>query len=80
MESKRRCFIGGNWKSNNTINQTDSLVTDVLKKLEFDHEKVEVVVAPISLHLLHTQQLLKDTKVEVAAQNCSQYAFGAYTG
>lgn len=42
MESQKKLFIGGNWKSNNTIAQTTALVQDVLKKLEFDNTKVGI--------------------------------------
>ena len=36
----RKVFIGGNWKCNNTLKETQTLVTDVVDKLEFNHEKV----------------------------------------
>lgn len=34
--STRKLFIGGNWKSNNTLDQTKDLVNNVINKLEFD--------------------------------------------
>ena len=36
----RRFFVGGNWKSNNTVAQTQSLVNGVINKLVFDPKKV----------------------------------------
>lgn len=46
----RKLFIGGNWKSNNTLAQTQALVTSLLDKLEFDPEKVGTPV-PIQMLL-----------------------------
>jgi triosephosphate isomerase (TIM) len=48
-EQAKRLFVGGNWKSNNTLAQTEDLVK-ALNTYKFDTSKVEVVVAPISLH------------------------------
>lgn len=47
----RRLFVGGNWKCNNTLAQTKDLVNKVYNKLKFDSNKVEVVCAPVFLHL-----------------------------
>lgn len=41
---------------------------------------VDVVVAPIYLHLVTVMFTKKNQNVQVAAQNCSPYSFGAYTG
>lgn len=35
----RRFFIGGNWKCNNTVAQTEDLVKNVYNKLAFDPKK-----------------------------------------
>jgi hypothetical protein len=36
----RKVFIGGNWKCNNTLPETQSMIGNVIDKLEFDHNKV----------------------------------------
>jgi len=36
----RKLFIGGNWKCNNSLAQTQGIVSSLLDKLEFDPEKV----------------------------------------
>jgi triosephosphate isomerase len=51
MQANRRLIIGGNWKCNLTQNSVASLVDNVLNKLEYNKEKVEVLVAPIALHI-----------------------------
>ena len=38
--SSRRLFIGGNWKSNNTLEQTKELVQTVINKIDFDPKAI----------------------------------------
>lgn len=80
MESaQRKMIVGGNWKSNGTVQSIKDLVNDVLNKAEFDTERVEVIVAPISIHIASVKALLKEN-VKVAAQNVSETGNGAFTG
>jgi len=78
--ASKKLFVGGNWKSNNTVQQTKQLVEGVLNKLKFDKNKSDVVVAPPALHLALVQQTLTNKDVHISAQNASLYGFGAYTG
>jgi triosephosphate isomerase len=78
-ESLKKLFVGGNWKSNNTLAESKNLVENVLNKLDFDPNRVDVVVAPIFLHIPYVVDAL-DKKIQVAAQNCSATTLGAYTG
>jgi triosephosphate isomerase len=41
---------------------------------------LDVVVAPIYLHLVTVMFTKKQQNVDVAAQNCSMHSFGAFTG
>lgn len=75
----RRLFIGGNWKCNNTLAQTKDLVENTLNKIKFDQSKVEVVVAPIALHIPYVQSALHKS-IQIAVQNTSATGTGAYTG
>lgn len=43
-------------------------------------DKVDVVIAPIYLHITSVQKALNHPGVKIAAQNCSNYGMGAYTG
>ena len=36
----RKVFIGGNWKCNNTLPETQSMVSNIIDKLEFNDNKV----------------------------------------
>lgn len=39
MEARRK-FVGGNWKSNLTVEKVNALVSGILNKVEFDTNKV----------------------------------------
>lgn len=51
--------------------QTMSVLLDVI---------LDVVIAPVFLHIPLVQQLNTNKNVHVAAQNSSNYGYGAYTG
>ena len=72
-------IIGGNWKSNGTLKSVKELITNVLNKADFDSSKVEVVVAPISMHISTVQPLLNEN-IQVACQNMGATSNGAFTG
>lgn len=76
----RKFLVGGNWKQNGTLKFAVDFPEKVLRHVNFDHNKVEVVVAPTALHILQTRVMLSGTNVQVAAQNISQFKNGAYTG
>jgi len=61
------------------VQSIKDLVRDVLNKSEFSADKLEVVVAPISIHIASVKALLNEN-IKVAAQNMSQTGNGAFTG
>ena len=75
----RKMIIGGNWKCNGTVQSTKDLVNEVLNKATFSDDKLEVVVAPISIHIASVKALLTQ-QIKVACQNMSSTNKGAYTG
>lgn len=78
--TRNKFLIGGNWKSNNTLQESIALVNNTINNLKYDPSKVDVVIAPINLHIPAVQAALKNQDIKVAAQNSSNYGFGAYTG
>ena len=78
--ANKKLFLGANWKSNNTKLQTEHLLQAVFNKLKFDPAKLDVVLAPSFVHLHIVKSLLSNKDVSIAAQNCSAFNFGAYTG
>lgn len=77
--AQRKYIIGGNWKSNGSVDFVRTMCTDTLNTMEFDANRVEVVVAPIALHITSTKTML-NSNVLVAAQNISADGNGAFTG
>lgn len=72
----RRKYICGNWK----MNKTSSEARDFAKKInEFDFKNVDLLLAPSFISLESLKNNISE-KIEVAAQNISQFDDGAYTG
>jgi triosephosphate isomerase (TIM) len=74
----RQQIVAGNWKMNNDLAQTESLLADLKSKAQTSN--AEVMVAPTFTNLYHATQALKNSKIEVIAQNMHFAANGAYTG
>src|SRR6056297_2916714 len=72
-------IVAGNWKMNNDLAQTE----DLLAKIKLQWEKkpgVRVIVAPAFTNLYHAFDSLRETPIEVAAQNMNENESGAFTG
>lgn len=79
MQAARKLFVGGNWKSTGSVSSVTELVNSVYAELQFNPLKVEVVAAPISVHIPLVQKLMR-SDVALCAQNVSMFGPGAYTG
>ena len=73
----KKKIVAGNWKMNNDLNQTISLIEE-LKKNYFN--EVSVMIAPSSPFSKIAADLLENSPIEVIAQNIHQKSNGAYTG
>lgn len=38
----KKVFIGGNWKCNNTLSQTQQMINNIVDHLEFNENKVGI--------------------------------------
>ncbi len=74
----RQQIVAGNWKMNNDLAQTESLINAL--KAQTQTSKAEVMVAPTFTNLYQAVQALKATNIQVAAQNMHFAENGAYTG
>lgn len=74
----RKHIVAGNWKMNNDLPQTESLLAELKAKKQTSN--AEVMVAPTFTNLHHAYEALKSSKIEVIAQNMHFAANGAYTG
>ncbi|MBP1839424.1 triose-phosphate isomerase [Formosa algae] len=74
----RKNIVAGNWKMNNDLSQTETLLT-ALKNKTITSD-AEVMVAPTFTNLWSAFNTLKDNAIEVVAQNMHFAENGAYTG
>jgi triosephosphate isomerase len=75
----RKKVIAGNWKMNNDLNESISLINDIKEKL-VDRDNVKVIIAPPSISLDRASQLISDSNISLSAQNMSYEDSGAFTG
>ena len=74
----RKNIVAGNWKMNNDLAATKTLISELV-----DIEKTsnaEIMIAPTFTNLLEASKALKDSEIEVIAQNMHFAENGAYTG
>jgi triosephosphate isomerase len=78
----RKKIVAGNWKMNKTFDEGVQLVKEIIELYSKEiTASVYVVIAPPFIHLYKLQPLLFGMPMlEMAGQNCSNMASGAYTG
>lgn len=83
----RKPIFAANWKMNKGASETEDFVKSFLSKVQGQTVPCEVVIAPpfVALaklaDLLHTATAVQNAHmIQIAAQNCSEYDPGAYTG
>ncbi len=77
----RAKIVAGNWKMNNDLDESKSLVKKIAKSIKKQALKnTRVIVAPAFVNLQKVESKAKGTKVEVAAQNMHFAKNGAFTG
>ncbi|MEL0454607.1 triose-phosphate isomerase [Flavobacteriaceae bacterium SZ-1-7] len=74
----RKQIVAGNWKMNNDLTQTETLIANL--KSQQKTSDAEVMIAPTSTNLWQAYNSLKGSKIEVIAQNMHFAESGAYTG
>ena len=74
----RKKIVAGNWKMNNDIKKSLLLISDLLGKLP--QTEAEVMIAPTFVNLIPSVEAVKNSKIEVIAQNMHFAESGAYTG
>ena len=74
----RRQIVAGNWKMNNGLIQTESLIVELKKHKRTSN--AEVMIAPTFTNLWHAFESARQHDIEVIAQNMHFAEQGAYTG
>src|SRR5688572_7019219 len=77
----RHKIVAGNWKMNCNREEAFGLANEIRDMIADElHNDAIVIVAPPFVHLNAVVQIVKGTRIKVAAQNCSSQPYGAYTG
>jgi len=74
----RKQIVAGNWKMNNDYVDSEQLVSKLRE--QYIESETEVIIAPPFTSLLCSSNLLKSSRINVAAQNMHHAENGAYTG
>lgn len=74
----RKQIVAGNWKMNNNLGETQVLISELKKQNQTS--EAEVMIAPTFVNLYHSFELLRNSNIEVIAQNMHFADNGAYTG
>jgi triosephosphate isomerase len=78
----RQKIVAGNWKMNKTFDEANILASEV-KGMVTDEVKgnAKVILCAPFVYLMSLGKLVgNDTRISIAAQNCSEHESGAYTG
>jgi triosephosphate isomerase len=75
----RRPLIAGNWKLHKTVAETIELLKDLKRELA-DIGDRDIVVAPVFTALTRASEILAESNIDLAAQNCYPENSGAFTG
>jgi len=80
MAPVRKPFVGGNWKSNGTLESAKVLCKAFVSSAPAWSNKVDVVVCPILPQLSLVKKITSKSSLKVGAQNVSASSEGAFTG
>ncbi len=75
-----RKWLIGNWKLQGSLVFNKALIEGICNKRPELDSRVGMAVCPVFPYLLQVADLLKETGIELGAQNLSEQAKGAYTG
>jgi triosephosphate isomerase len=75
----RKPYIAANWKMNKTIEETGEFINSFLPLVK-DVADVDILIAPPFVSLSTASKLLKNTNVQLGAQNVYFEEKGAFTG
>ena len=77
----RKPIFAANWKMNKGPSETEDFVKSFLSKVQNQSFAADVVIAPPFVSLPKLVSVLNGNHgIQTAAQNCSQFDSGAYTG
>lgn len=75
----REKIVAGNWKMNTSISEGVKLAKEIVAKSS-SVSGVRLIIAPPFTHLCSIEEVLGNTTVSLASQDCASKDKGAYTG
>ncbi|MDA8339353.1 MAG: triose-phosphate isomerase [Nitrospiraceae bacterium] len=75
----RKPFIAANWKMNKTVGETQSFLNEFISLVQ-DVKDVDIVIAPPFTSLYTVSSIIKNTNIQLSAQDVFYEDKGAYTG
>lgn len=78
----RKKIVAGNWKMNKTLQEANTLASEVLGMVNDEVKGNVKVIFCTPFPYLHSVKTIvgNNSRISVAAQNCSEHESGAYTG
>lgn len=77
----RKKIVAGNWKMNNDLAESKSLINGIQSEIEnLELNNTRVIVSPSYVNLSLALELTSSNNIEVASQNMHQAKSGAFTG
>ncbi len=75
----RRPMIAGNWKLHKTLEESSSLIAELIPAVA-DNHNVDIVVAPVYTALSKVAETINGSNIKLSAHNCYPEPQGAFTG
>lgn len=76
----RQNIVAGNWKMNTSLPEGIDLAQEIKNLSGHIQNDVTIILAPPFVHLTEVKKIIEDSKIHLAAQNCSAEKKGAFTG
>jgi len=76
----RKKIIAGNWKMNNTLQESIGLINGIKSEISKLELKCDLIICPPFTSLQIANSLIKDSNIKLGAQNMFYEESGAFTG
>ncbi len=74
----RKKIVAGNWKMNKNLQEGVALAKELTEVVK--NPNCGVIICTPFIHLASVAEIVKDSAIELGAENCADKASGAYTG
>ena len=76
----RKKIVAGNWKMNMNLQDGVALAKEINEALVADKPNCGVIICTPFIHLASVAEIVKDSAIELGAENCADKVSGAFTG